>query len=157
IVKKAFQDQSLRQAVDLSGVNSINFARIAAQAVYYFTTAAALGAPQRKVSFAVPSGNFGDAFAGSVASRMGLPVERILVATNANDILARTFETGRYSRGKVHPTMSPAMDIQSASNFERLYFEAVQREPAETARAFAAFADSGAIDLPPKAYAAMRQ
>jgi threonine synthase len=157
IVKQAFQDQALRQAVDLSGVNSINFARIAAQAVYYFTTAAALGAPLRKVSFAVPSGNFGDAFAGYVAHRMGLPMGKILVATNANDILARTFETGRYSRGKVHPTMSPAMDIQSASNFERLYFEAVQREPAETARAFAAFADCGAIDLPPKAYAAMRQ
>ena len=157
IVKQVFQDRSLRQAVDLSGVNSINFARIAAQAVYYFTTAAALGAPGRKVSFCVPSGNFGDAFAGYAAHRMGLPMGRILVATNANDILARTFETGRYSRGKVHPTMSPAMDIQSASNFERLYFEAVQREPAETARAFAAFADSGAIDLPPKAYAAMRE
>ncbi|HEX4711138.1 threonine synthase [Phenylobacterium sp.] len=157
IVKQAFQDPSLRQAVDLSGVNSINFARIAAQAVYYFTTAAALGAPSRKVSFCVPSGNFGDAFAGYVAHRMGLPMARILVATNANDILARTFETGRYARGKVHPTMSPAMDIQSASNFERLYFEGVQREATETARAFTAFADSGAIDVPPQAFAAMRE
>jgi threonine synthase len=157
IVKAAFQDASLRQAVDLSGVNSINFARIAAQAVYYFTSAAALGAPGRRVSFAVPSGNFGDAFAGYVAHRMGLPVGRILVATNANDILARTFETGRYARGKVHPTMSPAMDIQSASNFERLYFEGVGREAVETARAFAAFGESGAIDVPPKAYAAMRE
>jgi len=157
IVKAAFQDQSLRQAVDLSGVNSINFARIAAQAVYYFTSAAALGAPERTVSFAVPSGNFGDAFAAYVAHRMGLPVGRILVATNANDILARTFETGRYARGKVHPTMSPAMDIQSASNFERLYFEGVEREGTETARAFRAFADTGAVDLPPKAYAAMRE
>jgi threonine synthase len=157
IVKQAFQDQSLRQAVDLSGVNSINFARIAAQAVYYFTTAAALGAPGRKVSFCVPSGNFGDAFAGYVAHRMGLPMGRILVATNSNDILARTFETGRYARGKVHPTMSPAMDIQSASNFERLYFECVQREATETARAFTAFADSGVIDVPPQAFAAMRE
>jgi threonine synthase len=157
IVKAAFQDESLRQAVDLSGVNSINFARIAAQAVYYFTTAAALGAPQRTVSFAVPSGNFGDAFAGYAAHRMGLPVGRILVATNANDILAQAFETGRYARGKVHPTMSPAMDIQSASNFERLYFEGVQREATETARAFKAFTDTGAIDVPPKAYAAMRE
>jgi threonine synthase len=157
IVKAAFQDQALRQAVDLSGVNSINFARIAAQAVYYFTTAAALGAPARRVSFAVPSGNFGDAFAGYVAHRMGLPMGKILVATNANDILARTFETGRYSRGKVNQTMSPAMDIQSASNFERLYFEGVQREATDTARAFAAFADSGAIDVPPKAFAAMRE
>jgi len=157
IVKLAFQDQSLRQAIDLSGVNSINFARIAAQAVYYFTTAASLGAPDRKVSFCVPSGNFGDAFAGYVAHRMGLPMSRILVATNANDILARTFETGRYLRGKVNPTMSPAMDIQSASNFERLYFEGVLREPVETARAFAAFADTGAIDVPPQAFAAMRE
>jgi threonine synthase len=157
IVKAAFQDPALRQAVDLSGVNSINFARIAAQAVYYFTTAASLGAPERRVSFAVPSGNFGDAFAGYVAHRMGLPMGRILVATNVNDILARTFETGRYSRGKLNPTMSPAMDIQSASNFERLYFETVHREPVETARAFTAFADTGAIDLPPKAYAAMRE
>ncbi|HEY0438406.1 MAG TPA: threonine synthase [Phenylobacterium sp.] len=157
IVKNAFQDQSLRQAVDLSGVNSINFARIAAQAVYYFTTAAALGAPQRKVSFCVPSGNFGDAFAGYVAHRMGLPIGRILVATNSNDILAQTFETGRYARGKVHPTMSPAMDIQAASNFERLYFEAVDREATETARAFEAFAKAGAIDVPPKAFAAMRE
>ena len=156
IVKAAFQDQSLRQAVDLSGVNSINFARIAAQAVYYFTTAAALGAPGRKVSFAVPSGNFGDAFAGYVAHRMGLPVGQILVATNANDILARTFETGRYARGKVHPTMSPAMDIQSASNFERLYFEGVKREATDTARAFTAFAETGAIDVPPRAFDAMR-
>ncbi len=156
IVKAAFQDQGLRQAVDLSGVNSINFARIAAQAVYYFTTAVALGAPAREISFAVPSGNFGDAFAGYVAREMGLPIRRILVATNANDILARTFETGRYARGKVCPTMSPAMDIQSASNFERLYFEAVDREPMETARAFTAFADTGAIDLPPGAFSYMR-
>ena len=152
IVKAAFQDDSLRQAVDLSGVNSINFARIAAQAVYYFTTAVALGAPGREVSFAVPSGNFGDAFAGYVAKQMGLPISRILVATNANDILAKTFETGRYARGKVHPTMSPAMDIQSASNFERLYFEAVGREATETARAFEAFGRAGLIDVPPVAF-----
>jgi len=157
IVKQAFQDPALRQAVDLSGVNSINFARIAAQAVYYFTTAASLGAPERRVSFAVPSGNFGDAFAGYVAHRMGLPLGQILVATNSNDILARAFETGRYARGKLKPTMSPAMDIQSASNFERLYFEGVEREATETARAFAAFADTGSLDVPPKAFAAMRE
>ena len=157
IVKAAFQDQSLRQAVDLSGVNSINFARIAAQAVYYFTTAAALGAPQRRVSFVVPSGNFGNAFAGYAAQRMGLPMGQILVASNANDILAQVFETGRYARGKVRSTMSPAMDIQSASNFERLYFEGVQRQATETARAFQAFADAGAIETPPKAYGALRE
>ncbi len=157
IVKQAFQDPVLRQAVDLSGVNSINFARIVAQAVYYFTTAATLGAPARTVSFCVPSGNFGDAFAGYVAHRMGLPIGRIVVATNSNDILARTFETGRYERGTLTPTISPAMDIQSASNFERLYFEAGGRAPADTARAFEAFAGDGAIDVPPKAFAAMRE
>jgi threonine synthase len=156
IVKQTFQDQVLRQAVDLSGVNSINFARIAAQAVYYFTSAVALGAPHRPVSFCVPSGNFGDAFAGYVASRMGLPIGRIVVATNANDILATAFETGRYARGSVTPTISPAMDIQSASNFERLYFEGVEREPVETARAFEAFATAGAIDIPPTAFATMK-
>jgi threonine synthase len=156
IVKAAFQDEVLRQAVDLSGVNSINFARVAAQAVYYFTTAAALGAPQRTVSFCVPSGNFGDAFAGYVSHRMGLPIGAIVVATNSNDILARTFETGRYERGAVRATISPAMDIQSASNFERLYFETTGRDAAATARAFADFAAGGAIDVPAPAFAAMR-
>jgi threonine synthase len=156
-VKDIFADPVLRQAVDLSGVNSINFARIAAQAVYYFTTAAALGAPDRPVTFCVPSGNFGDAFAGYVAHRMGLPIRRIIAATNANDILARAFEEGRYVRGQVTPTIAPAMDIQSASNFERLYFEAVRRDAVETARAFQAFAQAGVLDLPPQALAAMRE
>lgn len=157
LVKQAFQDPALRQAVDLSGVNSINFARIVAQAVYYFTTAVALGAPDREVSYVVPSGNFGDAFAGFVAKRMGLPIGRIVAATNSNDILARAFEEGRYERGKITPTQSPAMDIQSASNFERLYFECVRRDAVETARAFAAFAETGVIDVPPQALAEMRQ
>jgi threonine synthase len=156
ILKDAFQDKALRQAVDLAAVNSINFARIAAQAVYYFTTAAALGAPGRAISYVVPSGNFGDAFAGYVALRMGLPIKRIVVATNSNDILARAFSTGRYARGAVQATLSPAMDIQSASNFERLYFETVQREATETARAFEAFGRTGAIDIPPGALAAMQ-
>jgi threonine synthase len=157
IVKACFQDQSLRQAVDLSGVKSINFARIIAQIVYYFTSAVSLGAPHRPVAFSVPSGNFGDAFAGYGAWRMGLPIERILVATNSNDILARTFETGRYARGPAQPTQSPAMDIQSASNFERLYFEGVERNGLETARAFAAFSGTGAFAVPPRALDHMRQ
>jgi threonine synthase len=156
IVKAAFQDEVLRQAVDLSGVNSINFARIAAQAVYYFTSAVALGAPHRPVGFCVPSGNFGDAFAGYVASRMGLPVAGVTVATNANDILAVAFETGAYVRGSVTHTISPAMDIQSASNFERLYFEAVGRDAAATAQAFEGFAAKGRIDIPAAALAEMR-
>lgn len=157
IVKGLFQAQGFRQAVDLSGVNSINWARIAAQIVYYFTSAVALGAPHRKVSFAVPTGNFGDAFAGFVARQMGLPIETIAVATNSNDILARAIETGRYARGPVMETQSPAMDIQIASNFERLYFEVVQRDAVETSRAMRAFAETGAIDLPPRALSQIRE
>ena len=157
IVKGLFNAQGFQQSVDLSGVNSINWARIAAQVVYYFTAAVALGAPHRPVAFAVPTGNFGDAFAGYVAWRMGLPIERIVLATNSNDILARAVETGRYARGAVASTISPAMDIQVASNFERLYFDAVGGEGLETARAFRAFAEPGAIDIPPKAFAAIRQ
>jgi threonine synthase len=151
IVKALFSDSDFRDEVDLSGVNSINWARVAAQAVYYFTSAAALGAPETMPRFVVPTGNFGDAFAGYVAHRMGLPVQQIVAATNGNDIVARALETGRYSRGAVIATQSPAMDIQVASNFERLYFEAVRRDGLETARAFRAFAAEGAIDLPPQA------
>jgi threonine synthase len=156
LVKGLFADAAFKAEVDLSGVNSINWARVAAQAVYYFTAAAALGAPHRKIAFAVPTGNFGDAFAGYVAVKMGLPIERLVVATNSNDIVARAFATGRYARGAVVATQSPAMDIQVASNFERLYFEAVGRDAAETARAFEAFARTGAIDLPSQAFAGLK-
>ena len=156
MLKEMFRDAQFARAVDLSGVNSINFARIAAQSVYYFTAAVALGAPGRKVAFAVPTGNFGDAYAGYVAHRMGLPIERIVVAVNSNDILGRALESGRYARGEVAATSSPAMDIQAASNFERLYFETSDRDPVETARAFEAFAAQGAIDLPPRSLTAMR-
>ena len=155
ILKTALADSELQKAVGLSAVNSINFARIVAQSVYYFTTAVALGAPHRPVSFAVPSGNFGDGFAGYVAHRMGLPIGRILVATNANDILARTFATGRYARGEVAETQSPAMDIQSASNFERLFFEATGRDGAATAEAFTGFAAGRDILISPSVLADM--
>ena len=156
MLKGMFRDAQFAKAVDLSGVNSINFARIAAQAVYYFTAAVALGAPHRPVSFATPTGNFGDAYAGYVAHRMGLPVERIIVAVNSNDILCRALANGRYQRGEVAATSSPAMDIQAASNFERLYFEATGRSALETARAFEAFAAIGALDVPPTALGAMQ-
>jgi threonine synthase len=156
MLKAMFQDAQFARAVDLSGVNSINWARIAAQSVYFFTSAVALGAPHRAVAFAVPTGNFGSAYAGFVAQRMGLPVERIITAVNANDIVARALNEGRYIRGEVARTQSPAMDIQVASNFERFYFEAVGRDAMGTARAFAAFGQSGAIDIPPAALAAMR-
>jgi len=156
MLKSMFQDAQFARAVGLSGVNSINFARIAAQSVYYFTAAAALGAPGRKVAFCAPTGNFGDAYSGYVAHRMGLPIERIVVATNANDIVARALASGCYARGEVTATSSPAMDIQAASNFERLYFETAGRNPLDTARAFEAFAGRGVIDVPPRGLAAMR-
>jgi threonine synthase len=150
IVKSLFQDRALHNA-GLSGVNSINWSRIVGQTVYYFTSGVALGAPERKIAYAVPTGNFGDAFAGYVAHRMGLPIERLIVATNANDIMSRMVETGRYARTPVVATQSPAMDIPAASNFERLYFEGVRHEGVDTARAMRAFADSGVIDVPPSA------
>jgi threonine synthase len=157
IVKSLFADERFRTDVDLSGVNSINWARVAAQAVYYFTSALALGAPDRAVRFVTPTGNFGDALAGFVAHRLGLPMAGIVAATNRNDIVARALDAGRYVRGEVCATQSPAMDIQVASNFERLYFEAVRRDGVETARAFRAFAKEGGIDLPPGAFAMMQE
>jgi threonine synthase len=128
LVKAMFNHHAFRDRVRLSGVNSINWARIVAQAVYYFTAAVALGAPHRKVAFTVPTGNFGDVFAGYVASKMGLPIDRLVVATNANDILARTFASGTYEMRDVVATASPSMDIQISSNFERLLFDAYDRD-----------------------------
>ncbi|MEM7488777.1 MAG: threonine synthase [Pseudomonadota bacterium] len=118
-VKDMFNDFAFRDRVGLAGVNSINFARVLAQVVYYFTAAVALGAPHRPVSFTVPTGNFGDIFAGHIAKRMGLPIERLVVATNQNDILHRCLTTGAYRPGTVEPSISPSMDIQVSSNFER--------------------------------------
>ncbi|MBI1868695.1 MAG: threonine synthase [Methylocystis sp.] len=128
ILKNLFRDEDFRDSVGLAGVNSINWARIVAQTVYYFTSAAALGAPARELSFAVPTGNFGDVLAGHVAKRMGLPVRQLVIATNANDILARSLTTGRYEVRAVAPTQSPSMDIQVSSNFERLLFDAYGRD-----------------------------
>ena len=120
IVKGLFNHHAFSDRVRLSGVNSINWARIVAQVVYYFTAAVALGAPARKVAFTVPTGNFGDIYAGYVAQRMGLPIDRLVIATNVNDILARTLSTGSYELRDVIATTSPSMDIQVSSNFERL-------------------------------------
>ena len=130
LVKGLFNHHAFRDRVRLSGVNSINWARIVAQVVYYFTAAATLGAPHRKVAFTVPTGNFGDIFAGYVAERMGLPIDRLVIATNVNDILARTLATGTYDVREVVATSSPSMDIQVSSNFERLLFEATGRDAA---------------------------
>jgi threonine synthase len=155
IVKSIFQDQALHNA-GLSGVNSINWSRIVGQTVYYFASGVALGAPDRKIAYSVPTGNFGDAFAGYVARRMGLPIERLIVATNSNDIMSRMVETGRYARSPVVATQSPAMDIAAASNFERLYFEGVRHEGVDTARAMRAFTEGGVIDVPPSAMAMIK-
>jgi len=130
LVKDMFNDHAFRDRTALSGVNSINWARIAGQITYYFAAAAALGAPHRPVSFAVPTGNFGDIFAGYAAKRMGLPIERLVIASNVNDILPRTLQSGAYEMRDVAPTTSPSMDIQISSNFERYLFEASGRDAA---------------------------
>jgi threonine synthase len=128
ILKALFRDAAFRERVGLAGVNSINWARVVAQTAYYFTSAVALGAPFREIGFSVPTGNFGDVLAGYVAKRMGLPVRRLVVATNANDILARALAGGRYELRAVTPTQSPSMDIQVSSNFERLLFDVYDRD-----------------------------
>ena len=157
IVKAMFADAAFSREVNLSGVNSINIARIIAQCVYYFTAAAALGAPSRPVRFAVPTGNFGDAYAGYAARRMGLPIRNITVATNSNDIVARALATGRYERGAALATQSPAMDIQVASNFERLFFECAGRDASVTAAAFEDFVEIGCIKIPGNILAGMHE
>jgi threonine synthase len=156
IVKALFGNASFREASRLSGVNSINWGRIVAQIVYYFTAAVSLGAPGRAVSFTVPTGNFGDIFAGYAARRMGLPIERLVIATNANDILKRTLDTGRYEMQGVSPTISPSMDIQISSNFERLLFEASGRDAAAVTRMMAGLKQSRGFDLPAATLAAIR-
>lgn len=146
-VKAMFADAGFRDAVLLSGVNSINWARIMAQTVYYFTTALALGAPDRQLDFCVPTGNFGDIFAGQVARHMGLPIGELVVATNINDILHRTMATGRYEVLGVEATQSPSMDIQVSSNFERLLFEACGRDANHISTLMAGLKQSGSFTL----------
>jgi threonine synthase len=156
IVKGLFNNHAFRERTALAGVNSINWARILAQVVYYFTAAIALGAPHRKVSFTVPTGNFGDIFAGYVAKRMGLPIEKLVIATNENDILARTLATARYELRGVTPTSSPSMDIQVSSNFERLLFEVHGRDGEAVKRLMDGLSQSGAFSLGGHALAAIR-
>ncbi|MFD2249032.1 threonine synthase [Pseudochelatococcus lubricantis] len=134
MLKALFNDHALRDELALSGVNSINWARIVAQTVYYFTAGISLGSPHRPVSFAVPTGNFGDVLAGDVARHMGLPMGRLHVATNINDILTRTLATGRYELRPVTPTSAPSMDIQISSNFERLLFDVYGRDASAVRR-----------------------
>ncbi|HRD75156.1 MAG TPA: threonine synthase, partial [Hyphomicrobiaceae bacterium] len=147
IVKALFNDLAFRDSVSLAGVNSINWARILAQIVYFVTSAVALGAPGRRVAFTVPTGNFGDIFAGYGASRLGLPIERLVIATNANDILARTCATGRYETRDVIATSSPSMDIQISSNFERLVFDLAGRQQGRVRAAMQELAAKGSFSL----------
>jgi threonine synthase len=153
IVKDLFADTAFAQQISMTAVNSINFARIAAQAVYYFTATAALGKP---CSFVVPTGNFGDIFAGEAAARMGLNVARLIIATNSNDIMARALNGGIYASGDAHATLSPSMDIQVASNFERALFEASNRDADWTAAAMRDFARDRKLVLPLPVLAALR-
>ncbi|MGX1166953.1 threonine synthase [Bradyrhizobium sp. USDA 372] len=157
LVKGMFNNHRFRDATSLSGVNSINWARIVAQVVYYFTSAVAVGAPARAVDFVVPTGNFGDIFAGYVAKRMGLPVRTLRIAANVNDILARTLKTGIYEVREVHATASPSMDIQISSNFERLLFEAGRRDAAGVRRLMEQLKQSGRFVLPDATLAAIRE
>ena len=142
-VKDMFNDFTFRDEVRLAGVNSINWARVLAQVVYYFYAAVALGAPGRAVSFTVPTGNFGDIFAGSIARQMGLPIEKLVIATNQNDILDRAMRSGDYRTHGVRPSISPSMDIQVSSNFERALFDAYGRDGAAVAALMAELKQGG--------------
>ncbi|MGL4728207.1 MAG: threonine synthase [Bosea sp. (in: a-proteobacteria)] len=153
LVKGMFNHHAFRDGLALSGVNSINWARIVAQSVYYFTAAVSLGAPARKVAFTVPSGNFGNVLAGDVARRMGLPLGQLTIATNANDILTRIFKSGGAELTSVMPTHSPSMDIQVSSNFERTLFEALGRDAGSLRAIMANVAQSGSYRLPQSAMA----
>ncbi len=146
LVKAMFNDTGFRDEMDLSAVNSINWARIMVQIAYYFVAAAALGAPDRKIAFAVPSGNFGNVFAGYAAARMGLPLAKLIIGSNRNDILTRFFDTGLMTMAEVQPTHSPSMDIQVSSNFERLLFELYGRDGAAVAKAMTGFRETGALE-----------
>ncbi|MEC8079955.1 MAG: threonine synthase, partial [Pseudomonadota bacterium] len=151
MVKSSFADQSFLKGAKLGAVNSINWARIMAQIVYYFSSALAVGGPHRKVSFSVPTGNFGDIFAGYLAKQMGLPIDQLVVATNQNDILHRTIATNDMSRQALNVTLSPSMDIMVSSNFERLLFDAHGRDSAELADLMARF-NAGDVTLNDEAW-----
>jgi threonine synthase len=156
IVKALFGDPEFRTRHALSAINSINWVRIIAQAVYYYTACGTLGFASQP-SFSVPTGNFGDIFAGYAACKMGLPLGRLVIATNENDILARAIETGRYEPRTVTPTDSPSMDIQISSNFERLLFEESGRDVPLVNAAMASLRDKGKFNIPQSALNRMRQ
>ena len=154
-VKALFNDHAFRDTFNLSAVNSINWARVMAQVAYYFAAAVSLGAPDVTISFSVPTGNFGNVFAGYVAKKMGLPIDKLVVGSNTNDILTRFFETGRMVADGVVPTLSPSMDIQVSSNFERLVFDYVGRDGAAVDKMMAEFRATGTMSMPQGAFEAM--
>lgn len=156
LVKGMFNDLEFRDSISLSGVNSINWGRIMSQVVYYFSAALSLGAPDRAVSFTVPTGNFGDIFAGYVAKKMGLPIDQLIIATNDNDILARTLDSGAYEMRGVEQTTSPSMDIQISSNFERLLFEAHNRDASAVRGLMDSMKQSGGFTISEKPLSAIR-
>lgn len=157
IVKALFNDLRFRDEVKLAGVNSINWARVMAQIPYYIYAGLALGAPDRAISFAVPTGNFGNIFAGLGAKRLGLPIDRLVIATNANDIIDRTLKSGRYEVTGVHATSSPSMDIQVSSNFERLVFLANNGDAAAVRQNMDSLKQSGSFTLASPALNSIRQ
>jgi threonine synthase len=149
LVKGLFGDAELRARAGLSAMNSMNWARVVPQAAYYVTAAVALGAPDRTVGFAVPSGNFGNVLAGDVARRLGLPMDRLVVGTNRNDTLARFLTTGVLERREVSATTSPAMDVSVPSNLERLLFELLGRDAEALNDLMGRFAVEGRVEVPP--------
>ena len=156
-LKDMFNDFAFRDEVGLAGVNSINFARVLAQVVYYFTAAVSLGAPERAISFTVPTGNFGDIFAGFLAKEMGLPIDRLVIATNQNDILHRCLTTGDYRMDGVKPSISPSMDIQISSNFERALFWAYGRDGAAVAQLMDELKSAGGFTVSQGALQSLRE
>ncbi len=156
-LKDMFADHEFRDDVHLAAVNSINWGRVLAQVVYYFTSAVSLGAPHRTVSFTVPTGNFGDIFAGYIARRMGLPIEKLIVATNQNDILHRALESGAYTKEGVIPSISPSMDIQVSSNFERALFDAYGRDGGAVAQLMGELKASGGFPISQGAIGILRE
>ena len=156
-VKDMFNDFEFRDGVRLAGVNSINWARVLAQVVYYFTSAVSLGAPDREINFTVPTGNFGDIFAGYIAKQMGLPIGKLVIATNQNDILHRTLETAAYTTEGVKPSISPSMDIQVSSNFERALFYAYDQDGAAVSEQMDSLKSTGSFKVSQGAYEALRE
>ncbi|HPF78242.1 MAG TPA: threonine synthase, partial [Alphaproteobacteria bacterium] len=147
MVKAMFNDKKFRSDINMSAVNSINWARIMAQIVYYVTASLALGGPNRKVSFAVPTGNFGNVYAAYCARKMGLPIKRLVIGSNRNDILTRFFETGTMKTNSVEPSLSPSMDIQISSNFERYLCDLVDRDTKSIAKLMNSFKEKGSFSI----------